>query len=124
LQQRFDQMGPLECTKTLRIGGQIVRGLAAAHEQGLIHRDTKPANILLGSGIEQNVKITDFGLARAADDASISQSGVIGRTPLLMAPAQATGGLPDRRADLFSLGSVLRWRAAGRRSALRLRWPC
>jgi hypothetical protein len=64
LQDRLDQTGPLDVADLLRIGAQIARGLAAAHEQGLIHRDIKPANILLESGLEQKVKITDFGLAR------------------------------------------------------------
>ena len=114
LQQRLDQTGPLEVPDVLRIGGQIARGLAAAHEQGLIHRDIKPGNILLESGIEQKVKITDFGLARAADDASLSQSGVIAGTPLYMAPEQAKGEPLDPRADLFSLGSVLYTMASGR----------
>jgi hypothetical protein len=114
LQQRLDQSGPLDVPDILRIGVQIARGLAAAHEQGLIHRDIKPGNLLLESGIEQNVKITDFGLARAADDASLSQSGVIAGTPLFMAPEQAKGELLDPRADLFSLGSVLYTMASGR----------
>jgi serine/threonine protein kinase len=114
LQQRIDQIGPLEVADVLRIGGQIARGLAAAHEQGLIHRDIKPGNILLESGVEQKVKITDFGLARAADDASLSQSGVIAGTPLYMAPEQAKGDPPDPRADLFSLGSVLYTMVSGR----------
>ena len=114
LQQRLDQNGPLDVADTLRIGGQIARGLAAAHEQGLIHRDIKPANILLEDGIEQKVKITDFGLARAADDASLSQSGVIAGTPMFMAPEQAKGEPPDPRADLFSLGSVLYTMVSGR----------
>ncbi len=85
---------------------QTAEGLAAAHRQGLIHRDIKPSNILLENGVER-VKITDFGLARAADDASITQSGVVAGTPLYMAPEQAQGEAIDHRADLFSLGSVL-----------------
>jgi serine/threonine protein kinase len=114
LQRRLDQTGPLEVMDVLRIGAQIARGLAAAHEQGLIHRDIKPANILLENGIEQKVKITDFGLARTTDDASLSQSGVVSGTPLYMAPEQANGEALDSRADLFSLGSVLYTMASGR----------
>jgi hypothetical protein len=98
--------GPLEVKEVLRIGMQVARGLAAAHQQGLIHRDVKPANILLENGV-QRVKLTDFGLARAADDASLTQSGLIAGTPLYMAPEQAAGEPIDARADLFSLGSVL-----------------
>src|SRR4029078_13489934 len=70
LQQRLDRDGPLALHEILRIGMQTPRGLAAAHAQGLIHRDIKPANILLENGVER-VKITDFGLARAAADASV-----------------------------------------------------
>jgi hypothetical protein len=114
LQQKLDQNGPLEPAEVLRIGEQIARGLAAAHAQGLIHRDIKPGNILLESGLEQKVKITDFGLARAADDASLTQSGMIAGTPLYMAPEQARGETLDPRTDLFSLGSVLYTLASGR----------
>src|SRR5262245_13588586 len=113
LQQRLDQTGPLDVQEVLRIGEQIARGLAAAHAQGLIHRDIKPGNILTEVGVEK-VKITDFGLARAADDASLTQSGVIAGTPLFMAPDQAKGETLDPRADLFSLGSVLYTMASGR----------
>src|SRR5439155_4258185 len=92
---------------------QIAEGLAAAHQQGLIHRDIKPANILLENGV-QRVKITDFGLARAVDDASLTQSGVIAGTPMYMSPEQADGQALDHRSDLFSLGTVLYVMCTGR----------
>jgi hypothetical protein len=114
LQQKHEQNGPLEVADVLRIGAQVARGLAAAHEGGLIHRDIKPANILLEGGSEQKVKITDFGLARAADDASLTRSGAIAGTPLYMAPEQVNGGPLDHRTDMFSLGSVLYTMASGR----------
>ncbi|MDB5391282.1 MAG: serine/threonine protein kinase [Planctomycetaceae bacterium] len=106
LQDRLDANGPLETKEILRIGIQTASGLAAAHAQGLVHRDIKPANILLENGIER-VRITDFGLARAVDDASQTQSGFIAGTPQYMAPEQARGEPVDHRADLFSLGSVM-----------------
>ena len=106
LQDRIDQGGPLDVKEILRIGTQIASGLAAAHKQGLVHRDIKPSNILLENGVER-VKITDFGLARAVDDASVTQSGVIAGTPMFMSPEQARGENVDPRSDLFSLGSVM-----------------
>ncbi len=99
--------------EVLRIGSQIAFGLAAAHAQGLIHRDVKPANILLENGV-QRVKITDFGLARAVDDASCTQTGQIAGTPQYMSPEQAGGEPIDHRSDLFSLGSVLYTLCTGR----------
>jgi formylglycine-generating enzyme required for sulfatase activity/serine/threonine protein kinase len=113
LQEKIDRQGPLSVKEVLRIGMQTARGLAAAHKQGLVHRDVKPANILLENGVER-VKITDFGLARAVDDASLTQSGTIAGTPLYMAPEQAAGDALDHRADLFSLGSVLYVMCTGR----------
>ncbi len=107
LQQRLDRLGPFEATDVVRIGRQIAMGLAAAHQQGLVHRDIKPANILLQAGVEEQAKLTDFGLAQAADDASLTQSGVIAGTPMYMSPEQVSGDDLDLRADLFSLGSVL-----------------
>ncbi len=85
LQQRVDQSGPLPIVEVVRIAAQIAEGLAAAHAQGLVHRDIKPANIMLENGVER-VQITDFGLARAADDASMTRSGVIAGTPQYMSP--------------------------------------
>ena len=92
---------------------QAAAGLAAAHAQGLVHRDVKPANILLADGIER-VKLTDFGLARAADDASLTKTGFIAGTPQYMSPEQARGEAVDQRSDLFSLGSVLHAMCTGR----------
>jgi formylglycine-generating enzyme required for sulfatase activity/serine/threonine protein kinase len=106
LQDKLDKVGPLGIKEILRIGMQIAEGLAAAHKQGLVHRDIKPANILLENGVER-VKITDFGLARAVDDASVTQSGTVAGTPMYMSPEQAEGLPIDHRSDLFSLGTVL-----------------
>ncbi len=112
LQQRIDREGSLDIKDMLRIGLQTARGLAAAHEQGMVHRDVKPSNILLENG-GQRVLLSDFGLARAADDASLTRSGVIAGTPQYMSPEQATGKVVDHRADLFALGSVLYTMATG-----------
>ncbi len=113
LQKRLDREGPLPLDEILRIGSQIAAGLAAAHAQGLVHRDIKPANILLEEGVER-VTITDFGLARAVDDATITHSGVIAGTPQYMSPEQARGEAVEQRSDLFSLGSVLYAISTGR----------
>ena len=112
LQDRLDKMGPLSLPEILRIGMQTAAGLAAAHAQGLVHRDVKPANILLENGVER-VRLSDFGLARAAADAAVTQSGLIAGTPHYMAPEQARGETTDHRADLFSLGSTLYAMCAG-----------
>ena len=113
LQKRLERTGQLPLKEILRIGLQIAEGLAAAHRHGLVHRDVKPANILLENGVER-VKITDFGLARAGDDASLSHSGVVAGTPMYMSPEQAQGEPVDFRSDLFSLGSVLYVMCTGR----------
>ncbi|MGA2063425.1 MAG: SUMF1/EgtB/PvdO family nonheme iron enzyme [Thermoguttaceae bacterium] len=113
LQRRLDDGGPMALAEILRVGMQAAAGLAAAHAQGLVHRDVKPANILLADGIER-VKLTDFGLARAADDASLTKTGVIAGTPQYMSPEQARGEAVDQRSDLFSLGSVLYAMCTGR----------
>ena len=113
VQDVIDRGKPPELAEILRIGSQAAGALAAAHAQGLIHRDIKPANILLENGVER-VKITDFGLARAVDDATLSQSGVVAGTPQYMSPEQAGGEPVDHRTDLFSLGSVLYALCTGR----------
>jgi serine/threonine protein kinase len=106
LEKRLEVNGPLGVAEVLRVARQIAAGLAAAHAQGLVHRDIKPSNVLLDDGVER-LQITDFGLARAADDASLTRTGVIAGTPQFMSPEQARGELVDARSDLFSLGSVM-----------------
>lgn len=113
LQERLDQHGSLDVKDILRIGMQTALGLAAAHAQGIVHRDVKPANILLETNVDR-VLLTDFGLARAVDDASLTRTGVIAGTPLYMSPEQAAGDAIDHRSDLFSLGAVLYAMATGR----------
>lgn len=113
LQARIDREGAFEICEILRIGLQIALGLAAAHQQGLVHRDIKPPNILLEQGVERAL-ITDFGLARAVDDASLTHTGFHAGTPLYMSPEQVAGEAIDSRSDLFSLGSVIYAMCSGR----------
>ena len=113
LQERIERAGPLDVAEVVRLGRQIALGLAAAHALGLVHRDIKPANVLIERGPLECVKLVDFGLARAADDASISQSGLIVGTPMYTSPEQAQADPVDHRADLFSLGSLLYFMICG-----------
>jgi serine/threonine-protein kinase len=113
LQARLDRQGPLALKEILRIAHQTAAGLAAAHAQGLVHRDVKPSNILLEQGIERAL-LTDFGLARAADDASLTHTGYMPGTPHYMSPEQARGDTIDATSDLFSLGSVIYAMCTGR----------
>lgn len=113
LQSYVDEQGPLEISHALRIAMQVAMGLSAAHRQGLVHRDVKPANVLMDDNVDR-VKLTDFGLARAADDASLTRTGVIAGTPHYMSPEQAAGGMVDARSDLYGLGSLLFFMLSGR----------
>ncbi|MFO0825634.1 MAG: protein kinase [Gemmataceae bacterium] len=122
LQQRLDRTGPLDSAEVAHIGRQIALGLAAAHGTGLIHRDIKPANIMVEAGPHPRVVITDFGLARTAADASVTQDGMVAGTPMYMAPEQASGAAIDYRADLFSLGSVLATICSANRSRPQTPW--
>ena len=106
LLQRIDKNGSLDTCEVTRIGYQVALGLAAAHKQGIVHRDVKPANVILENTVDRAM-VTDFGLARVTDEASMTQSGTIAGTPQYMAPEQAKGDPVDPRSDLFSLGSLL-----------------
>jgi WD40 repeat protein len=112
LEQRLTREKKLPLREIVRIAMQAAHGLVAAHAQGLIHRDIKPANILLESTQDQ-VKLTDFGLARVAEDVKLTRTGFVAGTPLYMSPEQAMGEATDHRSDLFSLGVILYEMCAG-----------
>ncbi len=106
LERRLAHEGSFDAVSVVRIGLQVAEALLAAHGQGLVHRDIKPGNILLDRGTER-VRVTDFGLARVASDASFTRSGFLAGTPQYMAPEQVRGETCDARSDLFSLGCVM-----------------
>ena len=106
LEERLSRVNILPVREIVRIAMQAAQGLTAAHAQGLIHGDIKPGNILLEQPNDR-VKLTDFGLARVADDVKLTRTGFVTGTPLYMAPEQARGDAADPRSDLFSLGTIL-----------------
>jgi class 3 adenylate cyclase/tetratricopeptide (TPR) repeat protein len=106
------QGGALPLDEALRIALQVARGLARAHELGIVHRDIKPANLMLTS--EELVKIVDFGVAKLAR-ADVTRPGVALGTVAYMSPEQAEGDDVDGRTDIWSLGVVLYEMLTGRR---------
>ncbi|WP_345414289.1 serine/threonine-protein kinase [Actinomycetospora chlora] len=97
--------GPLEPHRVGQLGRQVADALAAAHAAGIVHRDVKPGNVLLGdAGVD---KVTDFGIARAVDDVTITSTGMMAGTPAYLAPEVARGEAADFRSDVYSLGSTL-----------------
>lgn len=106
------ERGTLPAAEVAGIGRQVASALAAAHAAGIVHRDVKPGNILIGdTGL---AKITDFGVSRAAGDATVTQTGMMAGTPAYLAPEVARGQQPTPASDVFSLGATLYAAVEGR----------
>ena len=112
--------GPLPWRQALAIAGRIAGGLDHAHERGIVHRDVKPANIIVLGGApsrppDVTAKLTDFGIARISA-AELTAPGEFLGTPSYMSPEQASGAPLDGRSDVFSLGAVLYFMLTARRA--------
>jgi serine/threonine-protein kinase len=114
LKELLRTRGRLPVDATVSVGKQLCRALEAAHEQGIIHRDVKPQNILVAP--DGLVKVMDFGIARAVErKKGMTQTGLVVGTPEYMAPEQLMGEPIDHRVDLFAAGVVLYECLTGRR---------
>ncbi|MFC6089607.1 serine/threonine-protein kinase [Saccharothrix lopnurensis] len=105
LSAALSERGTLPPRDVASIGSQVASALAAAHNAGIVHRDIKPGNVLLGN--EGTVKITDFGISRATGDVTVTATGMLAGTPAYLAPEVAKGYDPGPPSDVFSLGSTL-----------------
>ncbi len=113
LEELVRRRGPLPIDQVIQLARQLSAALATAHDAGLIHRDIKPGNILCEADGQRAV-LTDFGLVRTLDDATLTHSGILAGTPHYMAPEQARGNTVGPQSDLWGVGAVLYFSLAGR----------
>jgi len=111
LRDRLDH-GPLPVAEAIGIAVQIAAGLGSAHERGIVHRDVKPANVMLTPG--GLVKLVDFGIAKLADQSRLTRAGTALGTAAYMSPEQFRGETADPRTDIWSLGVVIYEMVTGR----------
>ena len=104
--------GMMRIESAAEFGAQICSGLQAAHDRGVVHRDMKPQNVLIGT--DGNAKITDFGIARSAQLSSMTATGAVMGTPYYMSPEQSRGEELDVRSDIYSVGCMLYEMLSGR----------
>ncbi len=112
LRDILDDGEAMPVERVLDVVSQVALGLAYAHEHGIVHRDVKPSNIMVGT--DGHVKITDFGIARMESASVRTQTGMVLGSPKYMSPEQVLGKLIDQRSDIFSLGVVLYEMLTGR----------
>src|SRR5438067_10393937 len=105
LKELLDQVGPLDPREAIELALQVARGLSFAHENGLVHRDVKPQNVLIDA--DGRAKVTDFGIAHALDVDGMTITGTIMGSSNYIAPEQARGEPVDEQSDIYSLGCVL-----------------
>src|SRR6476646_5395048 len=104
--------GPLPEHVALEVARLLLGALRTAHERGVVHRDVKPSNVMLGN--DGRVTLTDFGIAQAADDPRLTTTGSLVGSPGYMAPERLDGGHADPASDLWSLGATLWYAVQGR----------
>lgn len=108
LRHRLQTQGPFPPGEACAIAGFVAAGLQAIHAQRIVHRDVKPENVLIGDGDELDVRLTDFGVARVAEEGATQlRQTVLAGTPLYMAPEIINGETPTKKTDSYSLGVML-----------------
>src|SRR5262249_24332749 len=114
LYESLQQSGALPLERALEISIECAGALECAHRRGIVHRDFKPLNVMLGSGAQGAVKVVDLGVARLIEEAGATPTGVVVGTPQYLSPEQCRGELAVAASDQYALGLVLYEMVVGR----------